>query len=84
MSTPRPVVWRGQVRGTSHAQVWSIESAIEDLIAARTVGEISDAYGQTLDGCRIERYERDGPRRTAGSLVVQPALIHFLQLTPVS
>lgn len=79
----RPVVWRGEVRTTTHAQMWGIEDNIEGLIAARTVASLKSVYGQSLDDCRIERYERVGARRVVGTRIVQPVAIHFSQLTPV-
>lgn len=80
---PRPIIWRGEIRATTHSQLWTIENNIETLIAARTTATISDAYGQDLDDCLIERYDRNGPRRVVGMLVVQLAAIQFSQLEPV-
>ena len=84
INTARPVVWRCEIRTTSHAQMWTLEDNIEGLIAERTVASIKNVHGESLDDCRIERYEREGPRRTVGTQIVQSAVIHFLQLTPVA
>ncbi|MCA9255913.1 MAG: DUF1834 family protein [Phycisphaerales bacterium] len=84
MNTPRPIIWRGEIRASTHAQLTSLETNIESLIAARTIGTVDDVHDQTFDDCLIERYDRDGPRRIVGLQVAQAAEIHFSQLTPLA
>ncbi|HPF37338.1 MAG TPA: DUF1834 family protein [Phycisphaerae bacterium] len=81
-NTPRPIIWRGEIRASTHAQLTSLETNIESLIAARTIGTVDDVHDQSFDDCLIERYEREGPRRIVGTLVAQSAEILFSQLTP--
>lgn len=83
VNSARPVVWRGEIRAASHAQLWEIEDNIEYLVAAQTIAEVSDVHTRDLDDCLIVRYERIGPRRIVGTQIVQPAAIHFSQLVPV-
>lgn len=80
----REIVWRGEVRASSHASINTIESAIEARIAGQLAGTITNDDGQSFTNCILDRYLRVGGRRDEGSLVIQDAELLFSQLTPFS
>ena len=80
----REILWRGELRTSSHATMNTIESAIEVRIAGQIGGTITNGNGQTFTNCVMDRYLRVGGRRDEGSLVIQDAELLFSQLTPLS
>ncbi len=81
---PRAVIWRGRIRGQDDAAVNSIEANIEQIVLLQTTGNITTGSSRQFDGCVLERYVRNGPRRidNDGMMVCQDAELVFSQLNP--
>jgi hypothetical protein len=80
----REILWRGEVRASSHATLNTIESAVEARIAGQIPGAVTNGNGQVFTNCVLDRYLRVGGRRDEGSLVIQDAELVYSQLTPLS
>lgn len=80
----REILWRGEVRASSHSSMNSIESAIETRITGQIGGTITNGNAQSFSNCVLDRYLRVGSRRDEGSLVIQDAELLFSHLTPLS
>lgn len=80
----REILWRGEVRASSHSSMNSIETAIEARIAGQVPGAVTNGNGQVFTNCVLDRYLRVGGRRDEGPLIIQDTELVFTQLTPLS
>jgi hypothetical protein len=84
MLKTRTLIWRGQLRAASNGSLNVIESNISDVLMSQTHAAIEDGTGRTFQGCVLDQFVRDGPRRSEdnGAVIVQDAELHFLQYNP--
>lgn len=84
MLKTRPLVWRGQLRAASNGSLNTIETNISSVLLSQTRAAIDDGTGRTFGGCVLDKFVRDGPRRTEdnGAVIAQDAELHFLQANP--
>jgi len=81
----RQIVWRGQLRASSDAELNGLEANLEALVAAPEAATMVDPWGRTLSDCVVDGFERRGPRRKDHytGLVTQDFELVFVQLNPI-
>lgn len=78
----RPIVWKGQLRADTDADLSAIEAGIEQLIAGGLADVMADGHGRTFDNCAASRLVRRGGRRkhSISGEILQDFDLHFVQL----